>query len=128
MGDADLLREGMHQCPAHPDRGPSLSVTRAADGRWLLHCHAGCETAAVLRAAGLEWADLFPDGRRPTGRTWLPAPADDPAALLSGMVRALEVARLRRRPWVPVFWAADTSRALSSQARIYRKLATGLGD
>jgi putative DNA primase/helicase len=37
------------------------------DGKVLLKCQAGCETQAVLDAAGLDWADLFHDsdnGRR----------------------------------------------------------------
>lgn len=53
------------QCPAHDDRGPSLSVRDVGDGRTLLHCFAGCEVADVLAAIGATWADLFPE-RRPT--------------------------------------------------------------
>ena len=49
------------RCPAHDDDTPSLSVTRGRDGRVLLHCHAGCDTAEVVRAMGLTWADLFPE-------------------------------------------------------------------
>jgi 5S rRNA maturation endonuclease (ribonuclease M5) len=45
-------------CPAHDDRTPSLHLTLTAD-RWLLSCQANCETADVLAAAGLDWADLF---------------------------------------------------------------------
>ena len=30
------------RCPAH-DGAPSLTITEGADGRVLLHCHAGCE-------------------------------------------------------------------------------------
>jgi hypothetical protein len=47
-------------CPAHDDRRPSLSIREGRDGRVLLKCWAGCDTAAVLRALGLHWADLFP--------------------------------------------------------------------
>ena len=46
-------------CPAHDDRSPSLSITAQGD-TVLLHCHAGCEPAAVLAALGLEMAALFP--------------------------------------------------------------------
>lgn len=46
------------KCPCHDDSTASLSITRADDGRWLLHCFAGCATADVIAAAGLEWSDL----------------------------------------------------------------------
>jgi putative DNA primase/helicase len=47
-------------CPAHPDRNPSLSVSRGADNVALVFCHAGCECAAVVGALGLTESDLFP--------------------------------------------------------------------
>lgn len=40
---------GMCRCPAHDDRTPSLSV-RPGRSRLLLHCFAGCDAPAVLRA------------------------------------------------------------------------------
>jgi putative DNA primase/helicase len=46
------------RCPAHEDRNPSLSIT-AADGKILLHCHAGCTTEAICKALGIELHDLF---------------------------------------------------------------------
>ena len=46
------------RCPAHDDQQASLSIGRGGDGRLLLHCQAGCSTAAVLSAAGLTWADI----------------------------------------------------------------------
>ncbi|MCO5107132.1 MAG: hypothetical protein M9907_08625 [Burkholderiaceae bacterium] len=48
-------------CPAHPDRGPSLSVAEGDDGRILIHCFAGCAPLAVLEAVGLDFAALFPE-------------------------------------------------------------------
>jgi hypothetical protein len=36
-------------CPAHDDRSPSLAI-RDADGKVLVHCHAGCKQAAVIAA------------------------------------------------------------------------------
>ena len=53
------------RCPAHADNGPSLSVREGDDGRVLLHCHAGCSTAAVVAAFGLSMADLFPPSNTP---------------------------------------------------------------
>lgn len=49
------------KCPAHEDRSPSLSVRCCDDGRWLVHCFAGCDTHDILGAMGLEIADLFPE-------------------------------------------------------------------
>lgn len=53
------------RCPAHEDKGPSLSLREGDDGRVLLHCHAGCSTAAVVAAMGLTMADLFPASDKP---------------------------------------------------------------
>lgn len=46
-------------CPSHKDRTASLSVKAGADGRVLLHCHAGCPPATILEAIGLSMSDLF---------------------------------------------------------------------
>ncbi|MEB2352838.1 MAG: hypothetical protein OZ924_15675 [Burkholderiaceae bacterium] len=67
------------RCPAHADRGPSLSVAEAGE-RTLVHCFSGCPPLAVLDAVELDFAALFPErdrddvGRR-TG--WRSAPARD---------------------------------------------------
>jgi putative DNA primase/helicase len=42
------------RCPAHDDRRASLSIGEGEDGRLLLHCHAGCDFEAILKAAGVE--------------------------------------------------------------------------
>jgi len=47
-------------CPAHDDRSPSLALKLQDDDRWLIFCHAGCETSDVLAAVGLTLADLYP--------------------------------------------------------------------
>lgn len=39
----------MAKCPAHADNNPSLSI-RDADGKVLLHCHAGCTQHDVIDA------------------------------------------------------------------------------
>ncbi|MFB9237851.1 hypothetical protein ACFFWC_20195 [Plantactinospora siamensis] len=40
----------VRQCPAHPDRVPSLSVRPGPDGGVWLKCFAGCGTAEILAA------------------------------------------------------------------------------
>lgn len=55
------------RCPAHADKGPSLSVRETPDGAVLLHCFAGCEAAEIVGAMGLELHDLFPPKDKPTG-------------------------------------------------------------
>lgn len=47
------------RCPAHDDKGPSLSVRGLPDGLCLLHCFAGCTVQEVVSAIGLELTDLF---------------------------------------------------------------------
>lgn len=49
----------MCKCPAHEDRGPSLSIREMEDGRVLIYCFAGCGSADVLAAIGLRMSDLF---------------------------------------------------------------------
>lgn len=47
-------------CPAHEDARPSLSISVASSGAVLLHCFAGCDVRAIVRALGLSMRDLFP--------------------------------------------------------------------
>lgn len=49
----------MCKCPAHEDRGPSLSIREMDDGRVLIYCFAGCGAGDVLAAMGLRMSDLF---------------------------------------------------------------------
>lgn len=49
------------RCPAHDDKSPSLSLREHDDGRWLMHCFAGCDAIDICGAIGIELADLFPD-------------------------------------------------------------------
>ncbi len=48
------------RCPAHDDQTASLAIALGDDGRLLLHCHANCATADVLRAVNMTMADLMP--------------------------------------------------------------------
>lgn len=71
-------------CPAHDDKGPSLSIRENPDGAVLLHCFAGCEVSQIVAAAGLELQDLFPPRNEP-----LNAPARAARVLTHG--QALEL-------------------------------------
>ena len=84
------------RCPAHDDRNPSLSISDGDDGVLLVHCHAGCEQAAVidaLKARGLwdGWASESVRARRRTGlgrnQDTKPASVDDDRR--TGAARAL---------------------------------------
>lgn len=46
------------RCPAHEDKGPSLSI-REVDDKTLVYCFAGCDALDVVHAVGLELTDLF---------------------------------------------------------------------
>jgi hypothetical protein len=66
----DVRRNGsgaVALCPAHDDHRQSLSVDEGDDGRALVHCHAGCEAAAIVAKLGLGTADLFAE--KPAGPT-----------------------------------------------------------
>ena len=56
----------MARCPAHDDRGPSLSLTEkphkvTGELTPLIYCHAGCSSEDVLAAVGLGWEDVLPE-------------------------------------------------------------------
>jgi hypothetical protein len=76
------------KCPAHDDRVASLSISEGNDGRVLLHCHAGCDTEAIVIALNLEMRDLFVEDKKPpSGReTRYPYP-DEHGQLLYTQVR-----------------------------------------
>ena len=57
LGGKWLGGKGMACCPAHDDQTPSLSLADGADGRLLLHCHAGCAFTDILAALRGAWAD-----------------------------------------------------------------------
>lgn len=64
-------REGADwRCPAidHPDRRPSLSVSRGDKGV-LITCHRGCTLEAILEPLGLKTADLFADDTKKSNTT-----------------------------------------------------------
>ena len=54
------------QCPAHDDRTNSLSVSERST-KILVHCHAGCSTASVVKSLGLLLSDLYLDSHQGKG-------------------------------------------------------------
>lgn len=76
-------RTGSHwmaSCPTHDDRTPSLSISDAADGKVLVHCHAGCDQSVVigeLRSRGL-WDSASNRCQRPGARQSPTAPNAQP--------------------------------------------------
>ena len=70
LGRLDKVKQaGVRQwkacCAGHNDKDPSLSIREADDGKVLLHCWAGCTTAEITAAIGLELRDLFPCEHQP---------------------------------------------------------------
>ncbi len=122
------LTPGMHRCPVHEDRAPSLHVTLASDGRVLLHCHAGCSPDAVRRALGLEWAELAPSGLPPRRPRAIPPPAaaHDSAAILAEAL-AMERAQVKRIP-PDQHRSNDRIRGLRRRAEAARRWVTRWGD
>ena len=52
------------RCPAHDDKGPSLSLRETPEGAVLLHCFGGCSVADVVAALGMDMPALFPPRER----------------------------------------------------------------
>ena len=76
-------------CPAHEDKGPSLAVRENEDGRILLHCFAGCETANVLDAIGMDMTDLFPPDSKRREYPVEGKPSMKPAFFASDLMRII---------------------------------------
>lgn len=77
------------RCPAHADKGPSLAVRETDDGRILVHCFAGCETANVLGAVGLDMTDLFPPDEKRKDYPVAGKPSLKPAFYASDLMRII---------------------------------------
>jgi 5S rRNA maturation endonuclease (ribonuclease M5) len=120
------------RCPAHDDRTPSLSVGAGDDGRILVKCQAGCDTADVVAQLGLTFQDLS-DSRSNTQSYVGSIVAeydyvDEQGALLYQAVRFEPKRFLQRRPdgrggWV---WKLDkTRRVLYRLPRVLEGVAAG---
>lgn len=101
------------RCPAHDDHDPSLSITAKPDGSVLVHCHATCETPAVMGALGLTMEDLRgPQQARPGDTLWTPRGTatdaydytDEHGRLLYQVLRLPGKSFMQRRPDGPGKW------------------------
>lgn len=120
----DVLREGRQRCPAHEDRNPSLYVTRGRDGRWLLHCFAGCLIEKILAALQLTWSDLFPEPRpehRAFARPRRLSPEEE-------VLRQEQRNRARLTQAAPLFRLADEIKATRDAAEGLFEIAATLPD
>jgi hypothetical protein len=66
----------MARCPAHDDAQASLSIKQGTEQPVILHCHAGCDTGAVLDAIGLAVADISAARDQQPADEWMPRDHD----------------------------------------------------
>ena len=76
-------------CPAHNDKGPSLAIREADDGRILLHCFAGCPVENVVGAIGMDMTDLFPPDEKRREYPQNGPPSMKPAFFASDLMRII---------------------------------------
>lgn len=114
------------RCPAHDDRGPSLSIRELDDGRVLVHCFAGCEVHSVLSAAGLTFEDLYPtrDLGHHSKREGRPFPAADILRAIAFEALVVAVAGSAMLAGEP-FNAFDRDRLFVAVGRIQAALEAG---
>ena len=109
-------------CPAHADKGPSLSIRETDDGRALVHCFAGCSAVDILAAVDMDIADLFPPRQHHGKPERRPFPAVDVLrciAFESLVVSAAAVALLAGEPFGP----AERERLILATSRIQGALS-----
>ena len=52
------------KCSAHEDTHQSLSIYHGDDGKWHIHCHAGCDIKEILKGAGLKMKDILGESKQ----------------------------------------------------------------
>lgn len=84
-------------CPSHDDRNPSLSL-RDADGKVLVHCHAGCDQNTVIEA--LKKLGFWPEQKSHQGKMIACTYdyTDEAGKLLYQVVRTEPKGFFQRRP------------------------------
>lgn len=117
------------RCPAHEDRGPSLSIRQDGD-RVLIHCFAGCPALSIVESVGLTLADLFEEQSRqeyrPSQRA--PRPAYSARDLLLLIDAEAEVVMLAANLLAAgeVLAAGDMERLAAARARIAKAAGVSL--
>jgi len=106
------------RCPAHDDRGPSLSVRETSEHAVLLHCFAGCNVHDITAALGLDVADLFPLRESMTSQ-----PKRIPRLLTAG--QALEL--LRQEAMLTLVAATNQSRGVNLTEKDRARLLKAVG-
>ncbi|MCB1810053.1 MAG: DNA primase [Candidatus Competibacteraceae bacterium] len=114
------------RCPAHADKSPSLAIRQTGDGRILLHCFTGCDVTEVIRALGLDMADLFTPTTPGAPSPQRPFPALD---VLRAVAHEITIAAIacadivQGRP----LSAADLQRVQQAQERLQRAVRIAEG-
>ena len=103
-------RQWSARCPAHDDRGPSLSVRETSDEAVLLHCFAGCTVHDITALLGLDMADLYPPRDSRPGE-----PRRPPRLLTPG--QALELLRLEAMLTLMAASSLSQGKTLTEQDR-----------
>lgn len=104
-------------CPAHDDKGPSLAIREAEDGRVLLHCFAGCPIENVLGAVGMDMTDLFPPNEKRSEYPIEGKKRMKPAFYASDLIRILGFEAL-----VVSICASDLRRGIALKDEDYERL------
>ncbi len=113
-------------CPSHTDKSPSLAIRELDDGRVLVHCFSGCDTASVLSAVGLTFDALFPpktDQHFVKGER-RPFPAADILRAVAFEAMLVAVAAANILSGMP-FTQADRDRLFIAASRIRAALTAG---
>jgi hypothetical protein len=113
-------------CPAHDDKGPSLSIRELEDERVLVHCFAGCDVQAVVAAVGMSLEDLFPPRElgHSAKRERRPFPAADILRAMAFEALVVMAAASAMVAGEPVA-AADRERLMLAVGRIQSALNAG---
>ena len=109
-------------CPAHADKGPSLSIRETDDGRALVHCFSGCSIHEVLTAVDMDMADLFPPRQHHGKPERRPFPAVDVLRCIAFetlVVSAAAAALMAGEPFGP----AERDRLILAASRIQGALS-----